>query len=686
MATYKTPGVYIEEISTLPASVAAVETAIPAFIGITEKAKTPGGENVSGKAIKISSMVDFQAIFGGAPPVISTETIPKIQLDATLQAISDTFDSPFYLYQSIFLFYANGGGDCYVVSVGTYGAADAKQDYLDGLAVVAKEDEPTLLVIPDLIRLATATDIYEVQQQMLKQCATLQDRFAVLDVFEDPAHTTNPLSENVQAFRSNIGLNNLKYGAAYTPYLKIGIPKSFSFEQIDDNLYKGDNPYDLLLATDSSVVADTIAELRKDIKDKKELNSTLNAPTTGFKDRVAALFPPPGTVAPNFQAQWQFLKGEMLDGAASPGAKVQALADAFTYLYECYHLFTKLENGLEAALLGDATGFVGSHLQTKLEDLIGLDLGAKGDGDIGAIPPFAGPQAIFEVSPADPGFYQDASYFPTALWTGLTFGGSPYAYAGTSASEKIDDSALQGILDGIFNTFSAAWTTLNSNAAAYIAENEKDLLNTFPVYRNIYNAVSKRPSFVPPSGAVVGAYAAVDASRGVWKAPANVSLNNVVALTETIGNEEQQSLNVDVTGGKSINAIRFFKGKGHLIWGARTLAGNDNEWRYVPVRRLYNMVEESIKKATEHVVFEPNDANTWTRVRAMIGNFLTGLWRQGALAGAKPEESFFVNVGLGLTMTAQDILEGRMIIEVGMAAVRPAEFIVLRFMHKLQES
>ena len=123
-----------------------------------------------------------------------------------------------------------------------------------------------------------------------------------------------------------------------------------------------------------------------------------------------------------------------------------------------------------------------------------------------------------------------------------------------------------------------------------------------------------------------------------------------------------------------------------MVWGARTLAGNDNEWRYIPVRRFFNMAEESIKKATEQFVFEPNDKNTWVKVRAMIENFLILQWRAGALAGAKPDQAFFVRVGLGETMTAQDILEGRMNVEIGMAVVRPAEFIILKFSHKMQEA
>ena len=204
-------------------------------------------------------------------------------------------------------------------------------------------------------------------------------------------------------------------------------------------------------------------------------------------------------------------------------------------------------------------------------------------------------------------------------------------------------------------------------------------------YPMVKRAVEALPVILPAAPLIVGMYAEVDRTRGVWKAPANVSLRSVIKPTIKIDNKEQESLNVD-TSGKSINAIRTFTGKGTLIWGARTLAGNDNEWRYVPVRRFFNMAEESIMKGTEPFVFEPNDANTWTKVRAMIENFLLLQWRAGALQGAKPEHAFYVRVGLNETMTALDILEGRMIIEIGMAVVRPAEFVILRFSHKMAES
>ena len=204
-----------------------------------------------------------------------------------------------------------------------------------------------------------------------------------------------------------------------------------------------------------------------------------------------------------------------------------------------------------------------------------------------------------------------------------------------------------------------------------------------------YNAIKKllneQRVILPPSAAVAGAIVSIDRERGVWKAPANVSLQSVVAPVLQLTDEDQARLNVDATTGKSINAIRSFAGKGTLIWGARTLAGNDNEWRYISVRRLFITIEESVKKATAFAVFEPNDSSTWLKVKGMIDSFLYSLWERGALQGAKPEDAYFVHVGLNKTMTADDILNGLLIVEIGLAAVRPAEFIILRFSHKLAQ-
>jgi phage tail sheath protein FI len=184
---------------------------------------------------------------------------------------------------------------------------------------------------------------------------------------------------------------------------------------------------------------------------------------------------------------------------------------------------------------------------------------------------------------------------------------------------------------------------------------------------------------------MAGVYTMVDNTRGVWKAPANVSLSAVSAPSVNITHEEQEDLNVN-TAGKSINAIRTFIGEGTLVWGARTLDGNSLDWRYINVRRTMIMLEESVRLATKAYVFEPNTANTWVTIKSMISNFLTGVWKRGGLAGSSPDDAFSVHVGLGETMTAEDILEGILRVTVLVALSRPAEFIEITFQQQMQKS
>lgn len=190
---------------------------------------------------------------------------------------------------------------------------------------------------------------------------------------------------------------------------------------------------------------------------------------------------------------------------------------------------------------------------------------------------------------------------------------------------------------------------------------------------------------VPPSGALAGVFAQVDHRTGVWKAPANVQLNGIRALTKNLTSKEQENANVSATDGISVNVIREFTGRGILVWGARTLDGNSNDWRYIPLRRLMIMLENSIKKGLEWAVFEPNDANLWKEVESMVNAYLTGLWREGAIQGAKPENSFFAKCGLGKTMTQQDVLDGKLILEIGIAPVRPAEFIIIQLEFEMKQ-
>ncbi|MGN6639378.1 MAG: phage tail sheath family protein, partial [Mucilaginibacter sp.] len=258
-------------------------------------------------------------------------------------------------------------------------------------------------------------------------------------------------------------------------------------------------------------------------------------------------------------------------------------------------------------------------------------------------------------------------------------------YVGTLTTDAQAVAAILSTVKNVFNGVINLISNFINDVANLINSDEVQLTATNTTYANIV-AAANAGVLVPPSGAIAGVYAAVDATRGVWKAPANVSLNTVISPAVNIDDDMQGDLNIDTNAGKSINAIRSFTGKGILVWGSRTLDGNDNNWRYVPVRRFFIMVEESVKLAAFQFVFEPNVSSTWLRIKAMIENYLTGLWRLGAITGAKPEQGFYVKVGLGQTMTQDDILNGRLIVEVGIAPVRPAEFIILRFTQTQQQA
>ncbi|MDB5202693.1 MAG: phage tail protein [Ferruginibacter sp.] len=203
-----------------------------------------------------------------------------------------------------------------------------------------------------------------------------------------------------------------------------------------------------------------------------------------------------------------------------------------------------------------------------------------------------------------------------------------------------------------------------------------------PEYQLIRNAIDQIRFTMPPSSAVAAVCANVDNTRGCWKAPSNIPLSLVEGPTLPLTTLEMEGMNVSPDG-ISVNAIRSFTGKGTMVWGARTLLGNDNEWRYISVRRFANMIEVSVKKALLIFCFEPNGAATWVKIKAMIENFLILQWRNGALMGATPREAFFVKTGLGETMTINDINEGRLVVEIGLAATRPAEFIILKFTQQM---
>ncbi len=521
MALMKTPGVYVVEKNAFPNSVVEAPTAVPAFIGYTEKAEN-GNKSLLNIPWRITSMAEYQLYFGGAPvPKFTVKYSKKPGQNAGEEGEIDFDKKPtldrqdqFTFYYNLMLFFANGGGACYIVSVGNYTAASIEKTKLEGgITPLIKEQEPTMVVIPEAVNLAI-TDCYALQTAMLSHCGSvMKNRFAVLDVYHgkkdlkdvesiDPK-ATPPIesSDVVTNFREQIGTNFLDYGAAYYPWLNTSIVQEneLSFLNLD-------------LKTDD---------------DKK-----------------------------NFKA-W-------------------------------------LEK----------------------------DLGGKADALKSYLSKFAvAPSGNNDEKPIE-----------------------------------IDDNTIHKVLS-----------------------------QSIPAYAEIIKEMKDQLNLLPVSAAMAGVYTMVDNSRGVWKAPANVSIVAAVSPAVNISQEEQEDLNVPVNG-KSVNAIRFFTGEGIKVWGARTLDGNSLDWRYINVRRTMIMLEESVKNAAKAYVFEPNEANTWVNMKSMISNFLNGIWKRGGLAGAVPDDAYSVHVGLGETMTPEDILEGIMRITVLVAISHPAEFIEITFQQQMQKS
>ena len=620
-ASYKVPGVYVEEISKFPPSIAEVETAIPAFIGHTDKAEKDG-QSLKETPTKIKSMLEFELYFGGGAGFkITGVTANSVTEGAKNVKVEPTY----YLYDSLQLYFTNGGGGCYIVSMGTYSDTVSEDVLIKGIDALAIYDEPTIILFPDAVLLNDNAKIAKVQQYAIKQCAYLMDRVTVLDLLKSDE------GDGGAKFRDNIGMTDLKYAAAYMPWIKASLSKKITLGQIEGfDLKSVTIPVNVGTEALPVQINDYITKytnLIADVKKVGEENKKLKP-----KDSFLA----------------NFLDILKVGGAAKPIKAIEWV----------YKIVEKIEEFYGA---DNAKNLKNADFQTFIAKTV---IPIIDESVASIIPKIETPKPTHDVT----------------RWAKIEAAG---VLAGTAPTEAFCNSLItNGTLETIFN----ALALMESGMAQSINNYEQTLINNVPFYKSLLQALNNKMCELPPSGAIAGLYCATDNARGVWKAPANISISAVSGVTKQFTQSELGAFNIDVNAGKSINIIRPVTGQGTMVMGARTLAGNDNEWRYVPVRRFFNFVEESSKKSTQWAVFEPNDANLWLKVKSMIENFLYNLWRDGAMAGAKSEHAYYVRCGLGLTMTAQDILEGKMNVEIGMAAVRPAEFIVLKFSHKLQES
>lgn len=541
MGSMKTPGVYIIEKNAFPNSVVEAPTAIPAFIGYTERAVN-GNDDLTNVPWKISSMTEYIQYFGGGPDL-------KFEVDIKDGSLCIEGKNSYTLYYNMMLFFANGGGACYIVSVGSYKDALKKDSMITGLGKLTLEQEITLVAIPEAVNLSSSEEFKDIQQQMLSHCGnTMKNRFALLDIYPK-ANEKTKIEDQVNFFCDNIGSSFLSYGAAYFPWLNTSI--------VGERDLKGD----MFTWTDNAYIHRTQLD-------------------AGFAEIVESLF------VEEFEIKENVVKNG--------------------------HTF-------------------------KLEEVV--------EGDI----------------------YADSDTEKTKV---------------IGRIESIKDIKEAGNEKVIKKNVKVVWLFPNNVDKQAL---HQALYNVSSVYKQAIKGVLKNLNLFPPSAAMAGIYTMVDNSRGVWKAPANVTLNYVGSTVEDIDDEQQAELNVPIHG-KAVNVIRLFRGEGIKVWGARTLDGNSLDWRYVNVRRTLLFLEESIKNAARAYVFEPNDAGTWINMKCMIDSFLRSVWKRGGLAGATPEDAFEVHIGLGDTMTAEDILDGIMRITVLVAVTHPAEFIEITFQQQAQKS
>jgi phage tail sheath protein FI len=666
----KTPGVYINEIPSFPPSVAQVATAIPVFVGYTQTA-TVHGNNVIGKAIRISSLVEYTTYFGKWPDLVAQVTLNPIDdsvigVEVVAQSLISpspitylTIDPPYQLFNAIQMFFNEGGSACYILSVGTYPATGpAITDFLPVGAttcfdVIRKEDEPTLIVIPDAILFkSNVNDFNNLMTSAIALCGELQDRFTIMDTLDGDQPRDYGDDDVITVFRNGIGSTNLNYGAVYYPWLNTSLPFIFSYPDIE-LFYKGNaHAVSITSVITGNAYATQIINTNNDLNLiidpalSSLVGNTMPA-VNSFSDLTDCLT----TIMGNIQTFLGVSGFTDTAPATQNGLCTQNI----------YTKYTK------KTLLSPPQPF--TLLETYMGQLTSLLSDYPTGGGLTAMP-------------------ASLSTTLNSLTTGYSLpsgAANPYG----SPSPTTDAAAITAAFPTLSIVFSGIITLITNfinDVNNLLTALETQLTATSAIYANIKNAIAAKGILVPPSGAMAGVYTAVDSTRGVWKAPANVSLSFVISPAVPIDDADQEDLNVDTNAGKSVNAIRAFTGKGTLVWGARTLTGNDNNFRYISVRRFYIMVESSVKAAAFQFVFEPNDIHTWLKVKAMIENYLFELWQQGALAGIKPEQAYYVKVGLGQTMTSQDILEGRMIVEIGMAVVRPAEFIILRFTQMQQTS
>lgn len=679
---YKTPGVYVVEKNSFGSSIVANETAIPVFIGFTEYYLNSKGDELNKvkesdfvrEPLLVRSMLEYQNAFGG--PDETGDIYVKAGLDKdgkvvytavnkkNTNGVVELYD-PGLMQPSVSNFFSNGGGSCYIISLGKYdnfktdvvaGTITGEMQFIEQAIEMA---ETTTLIVPtDLIRYGT-TNYYNWGTQFTNFAQQEKKYFTVLDVIQKAPNSPVYDTEDIANYRNAVTPEFPSYAGAYFPYLKS--LTTYAYKSDLSNVYLEDRPVPL----------GPLGENNYSASAKVEVAST---PTEIFTATYKS-----ATLFPEIEYVEVPAAADPTDPKPVPSIVVK-------------------ENKLTVNFVAD-TSVLDMNTMWKAQASKSPNWGLefKAATPTGAAVVVYTQLAVWKNALAQ-------KKFPfIATCTSLILDGAPYAKM--TANVVIGDPVSVEIAANVLTITVKAGSSPKQAAEAINAlvppvKNVKIEVNPLfeaatikgdetielPIYNpsnaiieDVKNFLATNYINMPPSPFMAGIYSRLDNATGVWTPPANVSPTGVTGPVVPLTNKQQEDLNVDATAGKSINAIRTFTGKGTLVWGARTNDGNSMDWRYVNVRRLFISMETDISKALEAYVFKPNVHNTWVEVKTNIESYLFGLFGQGAFAGTVPETSYQVLIGVGETMTDEDVLNGYMRVSIMVAPVRPAEFIVLTF-------
>ncbi|MFK8024813.1 MAG: phage tail sheath family protein [Ilumatobacter sp.] len=678
MPTYLTPGVYVEEVPSGSMPLAAAATAVAAFVGFTERAPLdkpdtdPNGESPR----MVTSWAEYKKLYGG-------------------------FTNDALLPQAVFGFFNNGGGRCYIVRIPDRSLKKAALTVegagaLEGVLKASSNGEsPTLEfrslaasgdVTVELNPQPTADEVAAVEAEsaiaearMPEWKKTIRDRAAPIagEAAKDAvgAASKRGVERRVEVARS--AATNLDEDADAA-----GEQARSAAEAAAAAVASGP-------AEDAAMSAAIKAAEKAVNRAKGEAASDDDAQADAESSAIDAAFDPDPETGVATDAA----------GKAALAAAATALADGPSFALKITHgdtieMYPSLTVGDLARTLNDESDLVqvinhaqdGSWLAVG-DDGLTLTLAqssklpvakADFDGDFEERKGVTGlaiaedvtmvmiPDLITAASKGKaPGKYDEK------LWMGVQQ---------TLVTHCEGERNRMAILDpppGLNPQEVRQWLSLANLNSKFAA--------LYYPWLEVDNPVGSKADgnttvFVPPSGHMAGIWSRTDETRGVWKAPANEPVRGILGLQQDITRLEQELLNP-----VGINAIRPFGTQGIKVWGARTLSATDPSWKYINVRRLFNMVEATIMDGTQWVVFEPNDQALWERVKRTVNAFLLGLWRDGALFGASPDAAFFVKCDAE-NNPPESRDEGKLIVEVGIAPVLPAEFVIFRISQKAQTS